>query len=43
MSFIDARWEKRGLSSLIRIRSVSKALMHSNLPLRWSWIANDVH
>ena len=41
MSFINACGPKEALSSLMQ--SLLKALVHSNLPLRQSWIANDVH
>ena len=41
MSFINAGGPKEALSSLIQ--SLLKALVRSNLPLRRSWIANDVH
>ena len=40
MSFINAGGPKEALSSLIQ--SLLKALVGSNLPLRRSWIANDV-
>ena len=40
-SFINAGGPKKAHSSLIWC--LFKALVHSNLPPRWSWIINDVH
>ena len=40
-SFIDAGGPKKAHSSLIW--SLFKELLHSNLPLRRSWIINDLH
>jgi len=41
VSFINACGPKEALSSLTQ--SLLKALVPSNLPLRWSGIADDVH